>query len=242
MPTSSEEIALIEQEAKFNAFKELLEIDIEEESASQTKYSIVASRLPKFEEHYLILKVAYKKYKRRIVPSVASEADFNHTASTYEYNDPWIKSITRDFVKLNDAVVTYLDTKPPSVPSDPGAEEKCNLASRAQVEKIISKIRLESSQVTESLDETYKRLGSLTQINTGQSQVYNNLKNELLAVLDDKIPCLIQSLIDVAGASDQIEVKKIEKEYVDLESQEKPRLYQLLQVIAEKTQDSHPTG
>ena len=164
--------------------------------------------------------------------SVASEADFNNIASAYEYNDPWIKSITRDFVKLNDAVVTYLDTKPPSVPSDPGAEEKFNLASRAQVEKIISKIRLESSQVTESLDETYKRLGSLTQINTGQSQVYNNLKNELLAVLDDKIPCLIQSLIDVAGASDQIEVKKIEK----------PRLYQLLQVIAEKTQDSQPSS
>ena len=77
MPTSAEELALIEKEAKYEAIKEVLDIDLEEESPSQAKYINVAAKLPKLEEHYLNLKVAFKKYRRKIVPSVATEENFN---------------------------------------------------------------------------------------------------------------------------------------------------------------------
>ena len=49
MPTSAEELDLIEKEAKYEAIKEVLEIDLEEESPSQAKYSNVAAKLPKLE-------------------------------------------------------------------------------------------------------------------------------------------------------------------------------------------------
>ena len=64
MPTtSSEELTLVEQEAKYEAIKELLEMDLEEESPTPSKLSSVSSKLLKLEEHYLNLKVAHMKYK-----------------------------------------------------------------------------------------------------------------------------------------------------------------------------------
>lgn len=242
MPTSAEELALIEKEAKYEAIKEVLEIDLEEESPSQAKYSNVAAKLPKLEEHYLNLKVAFKKYRRKIVPSAATEENFNLSESDYPYNDNWIKSITRDYVAANDAVVTYLDSKDPSAAQNSANEVKFSLATQAEVQKVFTKIRLESQQVTGSLDETYKRLGSLTHINTGQGQAYTNLKNELIAVLDEKIPALIQSMLSVATPTEQHDVERIEKEFAALEAREKPRLYQLSQLIAEKIVDSPQSG
>ena len=241
MPTSAEELALITQEAKYDAIKELLEIDIEEESPSQSKYSNTASKLAKLEEYYLDLKVAYKKYKRKFVPNVVTEENFNHSDSTYLYNDPWVKSITRDYVKANDEVVSYLDSHNTSASQNVEDEAKFSLASKAEMEKLVTKIKLESSQVTESLDETYKRLHSLDNINSGQCQAYTTLKNELIAVLDDKLPALIKSVLALAGPAEEKDVKRVEKEFAALESKEKPRLYQLSQVIAEKIVDTSPS-
>ena len=141
MPTtSSEELALVEQEAKYEAIKELLEMDLEEESPTPSKLSSVSSRLLKLEEHYLNLKVAYKKYKKKYVPVTISEEDFNLQDSGYAYNDSWIKSITKEYVQTSDAVGAWLEVKNPVSAQDNSEESKVNVATKTQIEKIVTKM------------------------------------------------------------------------------------------------------
>ena len=94
--------------------------------------------------------------------------------------------------------------------------------------------------MTQSVDDTYKKLEGVTSINTGQSQAYICLKNELITVLDEKLPSLLQSVHVLADASDQESVQKLEVAYANLEAKEKPRLYQLSRLIAEKTAEAPP--
>ena len=236
MPTtSSEELALVEQEAKYEAIKELLEMDLEEESPTPSKLSSVSSKLLKLEEHYLNLKVAHKKYKKKYAPSTISLEDFNHDDSAYTYNDNWIKSITKEYSKASDAVGTWLEVKNPVSAQDNSEESKVNVATKTQIEKIVTKINLESGQITETLDNTYMTLQSLTNISPAQSQAYITMKNELIQVLDDKLPALVQSVLSLADPTDQETIDRVERNLATLEFTEKPRLYKLSQLIAEKT-------
>ena len=227
---SSEENNLIEQHAKFEGLQELLEDDTSAPSPSQAKFSNVAANHPAFKQLYLDLRVAYKKYKKRFVPSSLTEADFN---SSHTYNDPWFENIKQEFQRVNEAVVTFLDSRNASHSQQ--EEQKVCFASKAELDRIISKVRLESSQLSASLDETYKRLQSLTAINPNQTLVYSNLQDKLMSVLDVKIPALLSSVAAVAGSGDQAEVKKINLEFASFEAQEKTRLYQLVQLLAEKS-------
>ena len=236
MPTtSSEELALVEQEAKYEAIKELLEMDLEEESPTPSKLSSVSSKLLKLEEHYLNLKVAHKKYKNKYVPATVSQENFNLVDSDYTYNDIWIKTVTKEYVKASDAVGTWLELKNTVSAQKNSEESKVNVASKNQIEKIVTKINLESGQITETLDNTYMTLQSLTNISPAQSQAYITMKNELIQVLDDKLPALVQSLLSLADPTDQETTERVERNLATLEATEKPRLYKLSHLIAEKT-------
>ena len=238
MVVSSEENKLIEQLAKFEGLKELLEDDIEEDTPHQSVFTNVADNHPPFKELYLELRVAHQRYKNRFVPATVSETDFNATGSPCRYNDPWFLSVKKEFQRVNRAVVAFLESKSNSngaAASNSGEEQKIVVAAKAEVERVISKVRLESKQVTQSIDETFKKLHSHTSINPNQSQIYSNLQQHLVAVIDDKIPSLLATLYSVASSAEQAEVEDVRKEFASFEDQEKTRLYQLVQVIAEKT-------
>ena len=114
-------------------------------------------------------------------------------------------------------------------------EEKFNAVAAEEITKLVVRITLESGQVTKSIDETFKRLQSLGGINPNQSQVYSNLQQQLMGVIDEKIPALISTLTGLVGDDNQGYVKKTNLEFSVFENQEKTRLYQLVQLIAEKT-------
>ena len=233
---SSEELKVIEQYARFEALKELLEDDIGESSPSQAEFTNVSDNHPAFKQLYLELRVAQANYKSRFVPGTITKEDFNEDASTYKFNDVWLVSVKEDFKKVNKAVVNFLDTKTATKSVSHSEEEKKfdkNVAE--EVTKLVGKIKLESEQVTASIDEVYKRLQSVTDINPNQGQVYSNLQQQLFAVIDDKIPALISSLTAVARTEDQDTLGKVSKSYDQFEQQEKIRLYKLIHIIAEKT-------
>jgi hypothetical protein len=145
-PVSSEEISLIDHLAKFEGLKELLEDDIEETNPAQSVFSNVGSNHPPFKQLYLDLRVAYRKYKSRFVPSSITEVDFNDIGSPHKYNDPWLDTIKKEFQRVNNDVVTFLDSRTASASSSSVDEQKFNLAAKAEVDRILSKIRLESRQ------------------------------------------------------------------------------------------------
>ena len=237
--TSSEENQLSEQVAKNEALQEMLEDDVETDSPTQTEFSNAATNLPPYKQSYLDLRVAYKKYKARYVPSIVSEADFNGAESTYTYNDPWLDRTKKDFFRFNKVVLKFLNS---GQSNENGEEEKFSLSTKAEVERLVSKIKLESGQATASIDDTYKRLQSYPQISPNQAHVYSNLQCQLVSVVDEKIPALFNSLAAVAGSSDQTVVNQIRQEFAAFESQEKTRLYQMIQLIAEKTSSDMPVA
>ena len=79
------------------AFFYCLEDDVGAVNPSQAKFTNVASNHLAFKQVYLDLRVAYKRYKARYVPTVVSEADFNEAGSEYEYNDPWLDKMKKEF-------------------------------------------------------------------------------------------------------------------------------------------------
>ena len=136
MVVSSEENKLIEQLAKFEGLKELLEDDIEEDTPHQSVFTNVADNHPPFKELYLELRVAHQRYKNRFVPATVSETDFNATGSPCRYNDPWFLSVKKEFQRVNRAVVAFLESKSNSngaAASNSGEEQKIVVAVRAEV-------------------------------------------------------------------------------------------------------------
>ena len=233
MVVSSEEKAVLEQLAKFNGLKELLEDDIDETDPDESVFTNVSENHPPFKQLYLDLVVAYTKYKSRFVPATVTEVDFNSAESSYTYKDNWKRDIKKEFRKINKSAVDFLRKGSERVTND--TEDKYNLAALEECDKVITKVNLESGQVTKSLDETYKNIQSVSGINLSQAQVYNNLTERLMFVIDTKIPALLKS---VAGAKDVATKNKVIKSGVDFEAfeaQEKPRLYHLVQLIAQKT-------
>ena len=237
MVVSVEENNLIEQIAKFEGLKELIEDDLREEDPAMSTYTNIASNHPPFKQLYLDLRVAYKKYKSRFVPSSITEVEFNATDSPFQYNDNWVDSIKKEFQKVNKNVVTFLESKnvnnADKYPSQ--TEEKCSTALKEQNVRLFSKIRSEMTQLTGSVDETYRKLRSQTELNPNQAQIYTAFQSQLMSVIDDKIPALFTSLVNVASSSDQADVSTIRQEIATFEDIEKKRLYQLVQIIAEKS-------
>ena len=175
MPNSTEENNVIECLAKFEGLKELLEEDISEEQPSAAEFKNVTSNHPAFKELYLQLRVVQKKYKARYVPNTVTETLFNAPESQYKYNDNWLNEIKSDFKRVNKNVVIFLDSQTSVCESD--KEQKFNETSQTEVTMLLKKLSLEKSQVTSSIDETYKHLQSLTSINANQGLVYSNLQH-----------------------------------------------------------------
>ena len=61
MPTSTEEIKVLETFAKFEALQELLEEAISEETPSKTEFKNVSANYPVFEDLYLEIRVTQQK-------------------------------------------------------------------------------------------------------------------------------------------------------------------------------------
>ena len=108
------------------------------------------------------------------------------------------------------------------------------VSSADEVSKLTNKINLEITQAEVALNDTFTKLSESKEINYSQAQVYNDLKNELTNVIDVKIPSLLKNLIDAASPDDKEEVDKINQQFAKFESQQKPKLYNLVHLIAEK--------
>ena len=74
MASSAEENLMIEQNAKFEGLKELIEDDMEDTDIDDAGFDSIAANLPELKQHYLSLRVAQAKYKSRIVPSEVSDS------------------------------------------------------------------------------------------------------------------------------------------------------------------------
>ena len=61
MPPTSEENLMIEQNAKFEGLRELLEDDLEDQDLDDALVDSVAANLPELKQQYLSLKVAQAK-------------------------------------------------------------------------------------------------------------------------------------------------------------------------------------
>ena len=108
MPRSSEEIALIEQIAKLDGLRELLEDDIAEDDP--TNFVNVQDNHPPFKQLYLDARVAFRKYKDKYVPASVTEEQFNAPDSVHTFNDTWMLGIKKTFQAMNKSVVTFLHT------------------------------------------------------------------------------------------------------------------------------------
>ena len=239
--TTMEENVLIEQVAKLEALQELLEDDTGQESPTIVEVNNVASNHPAFKEVYLNLRVAYKKFKMKFVPSSVSEEQFNSSDSPYKYNDVWISKLKKDFQKVNGDVVAFLAKTSSASSARQDEDTKENSANKEEIKEIILRFKSGSSHLTQAIDEIFKKLQSLTEINPNQAQIYSAHQRELMMVLDEKIPSLVTSFSRVAKPGD-VEVEKVKKDYAALENTEKTRLYPLVQLIAEKTQFVLPSS
>ena len=237
MPVSSEENNVIECFARFEGLKELLEEDISEDQPSAAEYKNVSSNHPPFKELYLQLRVAQKKYKAKFVPNATSESEFNKADSSYKFNDTWLEKVKCDFKKVNKDVVIFLDNQESK--NENVEEQKFSETSVPEISMLLKKINLEKAQVTSSLDDTYKRLHSMTDINPNQGVIYSNLQQQLLTVIDVKISPMVSSLLNVPGSKKSEEVDQAIRDFEVFENTEKSRLYSLVQTVAEKMAPSH---
>ena len=148
--TSSEEIKVIEQNARFEGLRDLLEDDATDDAPTQAEFSNVTDNHPAFKQLYLDLRVVQTNYKSNFVPGTLTEEEFNDGASTYKYNDVWLGAVKEDFKRVNRLVINFLDSRTTNVHND--EEQKFHSANTSQVSRLVSKIKLESDQATSSLN------------------------------------------------------------------------------------------
>ena len=233
MVVSAQENAVIEEAAKFAGYKELLEDDMEDTTPDSDVYENVRSNQSELKKQYMNLRVAQAKYKSKFVPASATEVDFNGTDSPYQYSDGWLENRKKEYQRLNKAASAFL--KGEHAGDDAAVEEKVLVAATGEIQKVMAKITMESGQVESSLDETYRRLQKLENINPSQAQVYKDLKDDLMEVIDVKIPSLIKTITELAGPTEEQNLTKLNRDFAAFEDKEKTRLYRLVQIIAEKT-------
>ena len=239
MAPSAEENLMIEQNAKFEGLKELIEDDMEDTDIDDAGFDNIATNLPELKQQYLSLRVAQAKYKSRFVPSAVSDTVFNASESPYKYNDPYLDSIKKDYQRVNKAALAFLKR---GNASDNANEQKVTVTDTDEIERILAKVRLEASQVKNSLDDTFNKLQNIVTINPSQAQIYKDLKTDLIQVIDQRIPGLITQVTALAGPAEQDNIRKINAEFSSFENDEKTRLYELVQVIAQKTTHSQSGG
>ena len=230
--SASLENAIIEQYAKFEGYKELLEDDLEEAEPDQDLFANIRENLSEIKKQYLEVKVAQAKYKSKIVPVTCSENAFNDTNSAYKYNDLWVVAIKKEYQRVQKAASSFLK-KEKSI-EEAHSEPKVVVCAADEVTNLSRKIKLEIQQAETALNDTFTKLSEASEINVNQVQVYNQLKLDLTDVIDTKIPGLLKTLTQTAGLNDKDEVDKLNNLYIKFEAKQKPRLYELVHLLAEK--------
>ena len=230
---SAHENAVIEEAAKFEGFKELLEDDMEDTEPDSSVYDSVRENQSEIKKQYLNLKVAQAKYKSKFVPAAVTEAEFNDKDSPYKYSDGWMELKKKEYQTVQKAASAFLKLE--QAGTGAVAEQKVKVAAAEEITKVVAQITMESGQVENCIDDTYKRLQTISEINPSQAQVYKDLQGDLMKVIDVKIPELIKKITELAGPSDEQALTKLNKDFAAFESKEKTRLYRLVQLIAEKT-------
>ena len=238
--TSALENTLIEETAKFDGYKELIEDDLKDKEPGPDVYADVRKNQEEIKKQYLSLKVAQAKYKAKLVSSQVPVEQFNDINSAYKYTDAWLESKKKEYQKLNKNASAFLKGEKDKLSSD--TELKFNVATGDEVHRLIKKISTESSQVKAAITDIYSSLEKLDSINLSQAKVYTDSKEELINVLESKIPALIKSMKESAGSEMKEQIEKATVDYDIFESKCKTELYRLAQVIAEKTSHSGSTA
>ena len=233
------ENAVLEEFAKFEGYKELLEDDMEDTEPDCDVIKNVKENQAELKKQYLNVKVAQTKYKAKLLPASVLEVDFNCENSVYKYNDLWLASVKKEFQRVHKAVSAYLRNEKSADLQD---DSKTSTASAEEATILIRKIKLEIQQVETSLKDTFTRLSESKELNFSQAQMYNELKLELMNVIDTKIPNLYKSLLAVAGPNEKNEVDNLDKLVIKFEEKQKPKLYELVHLIADKIKHVAPNA
>ena len=106
--SASLENAVLEEFAKFDGYKELLEDDLKDPEPDCDVIKSVKENEAELKKQYLNVKVAQTKYKANIVPAADLEAAFNDENSVYRYNDVWLATEKNDYQRIHKAVSAFL--------------------------------------------------------------------------------------------------------------------------------------
>ena len=109
--SASLENAVLEEFAKFEGFKELLEDDMEDPDPDCDVINSIKENQKELKKQYLSIKVAQTKYKAKLVPSAIQEAAFNEENSVYKYNDTWLIEVKKEYQKVHKAASAFLRNK-----------------------------------------------------------------------------------------------------------------------------------
>ena len=217
----------------------MLEDDLKNPEPDFDVIKSVKENEAELKKQYLNVKVAQTKYKANIVPAADLEAAFNDENSVYRYNDVWLATEKNDYQRIHKAVSAFLRKVKTDNLQD---ESKTSSASAEEATNLIRKIKLEVKQVETSLSDTFSKLSESGEINFSQAQMYNELKLELMNVVDIKIPKLLKCLHDVATLNQKVEVEEVEKLVMQFEEKQKPKLYKLVHSITDKIKHVPPSN
>ena len=160
--------------------------------------------------------------------------------SVYKYNDPWLSEVKKVYQRIQKAASSFLRKQQSSEGTN--SEEKHDLCAAEDVKNLIRKIKLEIQQVETTLNDTFSNLSEAKEIHLSQVHVYNDLKLELMNAIDTRIPGLLRTLAQTAGPNEKDEVDKLNNMFVKFESKQKPRLYDLVHIMAQKISQNLPSG
>jgi hypothetical protein len=145
MAPTSQEIAVVEEAANFEGYKELIEDDLEDTAPDSDVFESVRANQTELKQQYMNLKVAQAKYKSKFVPAAVTEADFNDKDSPYKYSDLWLESMKKEYQTVNKAASAFLKREHDG--DNAAVEEKVQVAATGEIQKVIAKISMESGPV-----------------------------------------------------------------------------------------------
>ena len=230
--TVSLENAVLEEYAKFDGFKELLEDDMLEPDPDNDVFANIKENQAELKKQYLNIKVAQAKYKNKVVSAAVTESVFNSEDSSYKYNDVWMSNVKKEYQRVHKNASSFL--KKEHATEEAKFESNTIAVAADEVANLSRKIKLEIQQAEIAVNDTMTNLTESQQINYSQAQVYTDLKLELMNVVDLKLPALLKSLNEAAGPNHKDEVDKLNKLFTSFEAKLKPKLYNLVHLIAEK--------
>ena len=245
----SEEIKVAEQHAKLEAIQEIIEDDIAETNPTIEAYDNVAEKRPTYNQLYLDLRAVWATYRNKYVPDKVSEGEFNSEQSEHKFNDTWLSEVKKVYKRVDRAAAKFLKDKTSGsedaercskgvLPQSDVAEEKHKKSSKEVVDREIKRIESESKQVTASIDSAFKALEKNETINANQGVVYSNMRQELMLVIDQKIPLMLSELCNIVGPESMEDYEKTLLDFTAFENTEKVRLYKMYHLIGEKVSES----